>query len=68
MAMVVEEDLEMYQMEMSNAFLNGAMDEEVFMSQREGFIKGGEEGLVCKLNKTLYGTKQATRHWCKEID
>ena len=68
MAMVAEEDLEMHQKDVSNAFLNGAMDEKVFMSQPEGFIKEGGEGQFCKLNKALYGTKQAARQWCKEID
>ena len=65
MAMVAEEDLEMHEMDVSDVFLNGAMDEEVFMSQPEGFIKNSEEGLVCKLNKALHGTKHATH---KAID
>ena len=46
MAMVAAENLEMHEMDVSNAFLNGAMDEEMFMIQRDGFIKEGEEGLV----------------------
>ena len=61
MAMVAEEDLEMHQMDVGNAFLNSAMNEEVFMSHPEGFIKEGEEGLACKLNPDLHQTADWAR-------
>ncbi|CAJ2635289.1 unnamed protein product [Trifolium pratense] len=56
------------QMDVKSAFLNGPLDEEVYVSQPPGFIKEGKEGMVYKLNKALYGLKQAPRAWNKRID
>ena len=59
MAMAVERNFEMHQMDVCTAFLNGDLKEEIFMRQPEGFIK---EGLVCKLNRSLYDLSK--RHVC----
>lgn len=61
-------DLEMHQMDVKTAFLNGELDEDIYMVQPEGFVQPGNENLVCKLNKSLYGLKQSPRAWYQKID
>ena len=49
-------------MGVKNAFLNGDLDEEIYMKQSPGFVAQGESyGLVCRLRKSLYGLKQSPR-------
>jgi len=51
---------------LSNAVLNGIVKEELYMRQPEDFEKG--ENLVCKLNKSFYGLKQAPYYWNKRFN
>ena len=61
-------DLEMHQMDVKTAFLNGDLEEDIYMDQPSGFVQRGHEHLVCKLKKSLYGLKQASRAWYQKID
>jgi hypothetical protein len=61
-------DWPMYQMDVKSAFLNGPIDEEVFVAQPPGFIVKNQESKVYRLKKALYGLKQAPRAWNKRID
>ena len=50
-------------MDVKTAFLNGNLDEEIYMEQPKGFAKKDKEHLGCKLKKSIYGLKQTSRQW-----
>jgi hypothetical protein len=68
MALVAHFNLELHQMDVKTAFLNGTLSEDVYMEQPKGFIEEGSEHLVCKLKRSLYGLKQASRQWYLKFD
>jgi len=57
------EDWHIHQMDVKSAFLNGVLEEEIYMEQPIGFVIAGKETKVCRLKKVLYGLKQASRVW-----
>ena len=63
LAITVYYDYEIWQMDMKIVFLNGYLEEEVYISQPEGFISKERINQVCKLKKFIYGLKQALRSW-----
>ncbi len=62
------EDYEIHQMDVSTAFLISELKENIYMEQPKGFATPGQEQKVCKLNKSLYGLKQASHEWNQNID
>ncbi|KAK4406351.1 Retrovirus-related Pol polyprotein from transposon TNT 1-94 [Sesamum angolense] len=67
-AIVVNKKWKIYQMDVKSAFLNGYIDEEIYVEQPQGFIAKGSEEKVLRLKKALYGLKQAPRAWYSRID
>ena len=67
LAFGVQQKRVIHQMDVTTAFLNGKLEEDVYMHQPEGYKEPGKEDLVCKLNKSLYGLKQAPRCWNTEF-
>jgi hypothetical protein len=61
-------NFKVYQMDVKSAFLNGDLEEEVYMEQPEGFLLTDNPNFVCKLKKALYGLKQAPRAWYSRLD
>jgi hypothetical protein len=55
-------------MDIKSVFLNGELEEEVYIEQPEGFQLSKNTYYVCKLKKALYGLKQAPRAWYSRLD
>jgi hypothetical protein len=68
MVLVAHYDLELHQMDVKTALINGNLQENVYMAQPEGFAVEGKEHMGCKLKKPLYGLKQASRQWYIKFD
>ena len=68
MTLMAHYDLELHQMDVKTAFLNGDLDENIYMAQPKGFIVRGKEHMGCCLKKSIYGLKQASRQWYLMFD
>ena len=58
----------LHHMNVKKTFLNGVIEEEVYIEQPQGFEVQDRRNHVCKSKKALYGLKQATRDWYGRID
>jgi hypothetical protein len=68
LSLAASHGLIVHQMDVKTSFLNGELDEEIYMEQPTGFVANGQEGMVCKLLKSLYGLKQAPKKWHEKFD
>ncbi|UYV68405.1 hypothetical protein LAZ67_5004222 [Cordylochernes scorpioides] len=68
LALAVEYDLLVHQMDVQSAFLNGDVKEEIYMTQPENFESKKYPRRVCKLKKAIYGLKQAGMTWHAKLD
>ena len=70
LAIAAHMDLEVWQMDVKTAFLHGYLEKgrDIYMQQPQGYVKKGEEHLVWKLKKSIYGLKQASRSWNLRFD
>jgi len=67
LALAALQDLHLYSLDISYAYLNGEMDCEVYMVQPEGFMEGDLKAKVCLLQKAIYGSKQGGNCWNKTM-
>lgn len=65
---IVYKDFTFYQMDIKSTFLNGKLEEEVYIEQLDGFQLGKDSNLVWKLKKALYGLKQEPQAWYSRLD
>ena len=68
LAYATNKNFEVYQMDVKLAFLNGEIEEEVYIEQLEGFPLIEEKDMVFKLKKKMYGLTQAPRTWYARLD
>ena len=68
LAIAALRSLEVHQMDVKTAFLNGDLEEEIYMEQPEGCVVPEQERKVYRLVKSLYGLKQAPREWYHKFD
>lgn len=68
LAIAAQKGWKIYQLDVKSAFLNGFLEEEIYVEQPEGFAVKGQEDKVYLLKKALYGLKQAPRAWYSRID
>ena len=68
LSLAASHGLLIHQMDVKTSFLNGELDEQIYMEQPTRFVANGQEGMVCKLFKSLYDLKQALKQWHEKFD
>jgi hypothetical protein len=68
LAYACSKNVKVYHMDIKSTFLNGELEEEVYIEQPEGFQLSKNIDYVCKLKKALYGLKHAPRAWYSRLD
>ena len=68
LSIVAHMDYEIWQMDVKTAFLNGSLEETIYMVRPEGFFAKSQENKVCKLQKSIYELKQTSRSWNIKFD
>jgi hypothetical protein len=68
LAYACSKNIKVYHMDVKSSFLNGELEEEVYIEQPEGFQLSENADYVCKLKKALYGLKHAPRAWYSRLD
>ena len=66
-AIAAKQNYLIHQMDVKTAYLNGDLDEEIFMKQPEGYVNQEHPDWYCKLNHSLYGLKQSGRCWYEKL-
>jgi hypothetical protein len=67
LAFAAANDFEIHHVDVKTAFLNGKLEETIYMRQPEGFVAAGKEHWVWELHKTLYGLRQSGRVWYQKL-
>ncbi|CAH9135713.1 unnamed protein product [Cuscuta epithymum] len=68
LSLAAQQGWKVCQLDVKSAFLNGFLQEDIYVEQPEGYVVAGSESKVYKLNKALYGLKQAPRSWYDRLD
>lgn len=61
-------DYEVWQMDVKITFLNGSLEETIHIQQQLGYVAKGQEHLVCKVKRSIYGLKQTSISWNISFD
>ena len=61
LSIAAQQDMHVHQMDVKTSFLNGELQEEIYMEMPEGLERKGQEGKALRLRKSLYGLKQSPR-------
>jgi hypothetical protein len=68
LSLAASHGLLVHQMDVKTSFLNGELEEEIYIAQTDGFVVKGQEDKVCKLVMFLYGLKQTPKQWHEKFD